>query len=312
MAVEAILLLFTNCKDAIASCLSSRRFALAHLGNEEKPMDMHIHNCYELYYSLAGGRQFFVDSHIYPHECGDLFVINPYEAHKPLLQEGTQHERIILCIDPDYLARQSTASTDLTACFAKRPEGFSHRVHLSADEQVYVSSLLHRMGQAQGFGADLMQQSCFIELMVLVGGLFAPRLSGKRDAPRSGEDAAWVSRVIAYINARITHPLTIETLAEAFYVSGGYLCRLFKRETGTTISKYITARRISLAKRLLSEGQSVHAACEGSGFGDYSHFIRVFGQAVGQSPKQYALQTTGGVSCESSDVPMETRSFMVP
>ena len=59
--------------------------------------------------------------------------------------------------------------------------------------------------------------------------------------------------------------------------------------TGTTINKYVVARRISVAKRLLAQGCSVHEACEQSGFGDYAHFIRAFGQAVGVSPKQYAL-----------------------
>ena len=45
---------FSSCKTAIERCLSTKAFAIAHLYQEEKAMDMHIHDCYELYYSISG------------------------------------------------------------------------------------------------------------------------------------------------------------------------------------------------------------------------------------------------------------------
>lgn len=40
-------------------------------------------------------------------------------------------------------------------------------------------------------------------------------------------------------------------------MSTSYLCRIFKEATGTTINKYITAKRITLSKSLLDQGCSV-------------------------------------------------------
>ena len=77
-------------------------------------------------------------------------------------------------------------------------------------------------------------------------------------------------------------------LAEAFYLSESYICRIFKAATGTTINKYITARRISIAKSLLNNGASVAEAFDKSGFTDYSNFFKAFTKAVGVSPKKYA------------------------
>ena len=80
----------------------------------------------------------------------------------------------------------------------------------------------------------------------------------------------------------------MEQLAANFYLSESYICRIFKQATGTTVGKYITARRISIAKAHLNEGASVNEAFEKSGFGDYSNFFKAFTKAVGVSPKKYA------------------------
>ena len=77
-------------------------------------------------------------------------------------------------------------------------------------------------------------------------------------------------------------------LAGEFYISESYICRIFKAATGTTVGKYITARRISIAKALLSDGTGVMETFEKSGFTDYSNFFKSFTKAVGISPKKYA------------------------
>ena len=41
------------------------------------------------------------------------------------------------------------------------------------------------------------------------------------------------------------------------------------------------------AQELLRGGATVTEACEGSGFNNYSHFIRTFSKVTGLSPKQY-------------------------
>ena len=82
--------------------------------------------------------------------------------------------------------------------------------------------------------------------------------------------------------------ISIEDLANNFYLSSSYICRIFKSATGTTINKYITARRISIAKSLLSDGESVNVVCEKCGFNDYSNFLKTFKRTVGISPKKYS------------------------
>ena len=87
---------------------------------------------------------------------------------------------------------------------------------------------------------------------------------------------AQVDEILSYINTHISENLTLEELSAHFFLSSSYLCRIFKATTGTTINKYITAKRITISKSLLSQGYSVNEACEACGFNDYSNYLKAF------------------------------------
>ena len=97
-----------------------------------------------------------------------------------------------------------------------------------------------------------------------------------------------VDAILSYINNNIKEPISIGDLAKQFYISESYICRIFKATTGTTINKYLTARRISIAKSLLAEGRGVSETYEECGFSDYSNFLKAFTKSVGISPKKYS------------------------
>ncbi len=276
----------TSCQQAIENCLQSRTFSIAHLYKEEKAMDMHIHDCYELYYSISGGRQFLIDNRFYTISPGDLFIINQYESHKLTKIDTGIHERIVVDICPDYVKSISSADTDLNTCFLNRHPGFQHKISLNKEQQQRFLYYIDKITSANGFAHDIVEKCAFAELMVLINTLSSANVA---DTPVTAyKYNHQVDDILAYINQNIAHPITIEQLAEHFYLSESYICRIFKAATSTTINKYITARRISIAKSLLNEGVSVSQAYELSGFSDYSNFFKAFTKAVGVSPKKYA------------------------
>lgn len=276
---------FSSCSEAIQECLRSQKFTVAYLCSEEKTMDIHIHDCFEIYYSLSGGRQFLIGDQCYDVAPGDLFVINNYESHY-LSWVESRHERIVISIAPEYLSACSTEATDLKGCFTLRSPKYSHRLRLTQEERDQLLYLTHKITSSQGFGADVIEGSAFLELMVLVNRKYLSQ-EGSLEKQESYQHNEVVAKVIDYMNSRITEKLTIGEVASHFYLSEGYLSRLFKSETGTTINKYLTARRISIAKAKLTAGCSVSDACEQSGFNDYTNFVQAFTKMVGITPKKY-------------------------
>lgn len=282
---------FNSCQAAIKECLDNKSFSIAHLYKEEKAMEMHIHDCYELYYSISGGKQFLIDNKFYSISSGDLFIINQYESHKLTQIDSMIHERIVLTIHPEYTKYLSTPATDLDCCFSKRPKEFKHKLSLSKEHQNRFLYYIGKITSAEGYAHDVIEQAAFMELLVMINYLSSDLFHEKDLSAEKGEVYQYnhqVDNILSYINQNIEQALSIEQLSKEFFLSESYICRIFKAATGTTINKYITARRISIAKALLSDGISVSEAYERSGFYDYSNFFKSFTKAVGVSPKKYA------------------------
>lgn len=277
---------FTKCTEAIEACLGTKRFSIAHMHSEEKTLDMHIHNCCELYFSISGGAQFFIGDKCYSIEPGDVFAISHYESHYLCQKVSEPHERIVFSIHPDLLKVISTPGTDLSYCFTHRDERFSHCLHLDKEQQKRMIYLVHKITSASGFGADVVENCVFSELMVWLTGLYMNRADTDVATNKYAYNQL-VGDMIEFINENITQKLQIATIASHFFLSETYVCRVFKSETGTTINKYLTARRISIAKALLASGASVTETCEKSGFNDYTNFVKAFTRAVGVSPKKF-------------------------
>lgn len=268
--------------------MSTHTFAVAHLYKEEKTMNMHIHDCCEIYYSISGGRQFLIDNKFYSIAPGDLFIINQYESHYLTQIDQMVHERIVISVHPDYVKKLSEGRTDLSECFTKREAGFSHKLSLTREQQQKFLYYINKITNTEEYAHEIIEEATFLELLVLLNKAYLHTDSEQNEAETSNKYNHQVDEILTYINRNIMNPLRIEELSEHFFLSESYICRIFKAATGTTINKYVTARRISIAKALLNDGHSVQETFEQSGFSDYSSFFKAFTKAVGISPKKYA------------------------
>lgn len=105
---------------------------------------------------------------------------------------------------------------------------------------------------------------------------------------RSDTNSKHINACKEYIYSHIKERITIEDLADEFGVSASYLSRLFKQETGISVSGYIREQKIEVAKNLLrfSDYSMIDIANRLS-FSSQSHFIQQFREAVGMTPKKY-------------------------
>lgn len=92
-----------------------------------------------------------------------------------------------------------------------------------------------------------------------------------------------------------THFLTLESLEQVADVLGynyTYLSRMFKKITNMSASKYITNKKIALAKELLERHPDMllDDICGMCGYHDTSYFSRVFKKCTGVSPGEYRAE----------------------
>lgn len=109
------------------------------------------------------------------------------------------------------------------------------------------------------------------------------------DTQRANAYSRTVNDAIAFVHSHYADAeLSLNDIADSLHISVGYLCALFKQETGVTLKNYITDVRIEAAKRLLKKGHAkIYEICTAVGYQTSQYFSQVFFKKVGMYPAEY-------------------------
>lgn len=103
-----------------------------------------------------------------------------------------------------------------------------------------------------------------------------------------GQVSSVVSSVMAYVEAHLHEEFSREEVAASVFLNPAYLSRLFRKETGLSMTEYIFKTKMERAKQLLAQSNDkvVHIA-EAVGYGHLSYFAKQFKKFTGYSPHEY-------------------------
>lgn len=97
------------------------------------------------------------------------------------------------------------------------------------------------------------------------------------------------NKLLDYVDEHYLTIESVEKVAEEFGYNYTYLSRLFKKKVGESMNRYITEKKISLAKELLKNHpyMTLMEISEMCGYHDYKYFSRVFKAETGVTPSEY-------------------------
>lgn len=276
---------FSKCSDAIGCVNANKTFSCFYSTSAVGNDNIHIHDCCEIFFCIKGEGNVFIDEKVYRISGGDMLVMNQFEAHKISPDPEKEFERYALQLHPSFLYAWSTMETNLARCFNVRGNNISHKTTLSDEDAQKMKALFDKFKQNSEFGDDVLKTLNAIEIVTFGNDKFKKK--NKQFQYHSSVENKTLDIAIEYINKNFNTQLNLESVARNSFVSVNELCRLFKANMGTTVSRYITSKRISEAKKLLKSGASVMQTAEKCGFADYTSFIRAFSRAVGVAPGKY-------------------------
>lgn len=97
-----------------------------------------------------------------------------------------------------------------------------------------------------------------------------------------------VQKVITIIDSDLTADLSLHHLAEILNVNASYLSTLFKKETGMTLTEYVSKKRIEHAVFLLaSTNLQIQTVAQNCGIYDVNYFTKMFKRQMGKTPREY-------------------------
>jgi AraC-like DNA-binding protein/ligand-binding sensor protein len=104
----------------------------------------------------------------------------------------------------------------------------------------------------------------------------------------SHEEPTVVTSAKQFIQSHVKHPVTLTQVAQHVHLNPFYLCKLFKKATGMTLTEYVARLRVEKAKTLLGDPSlRINEVVYAAGFGSIPRFNSVFKRYVGMPPTQY-------------------------
>ena len=264
--------------------MNSSDFEIFHyLDPSTRHMEAHYHDFYELFFFIDGDIDYWIGGSLYHIAPGDIVLIQPSELHKPVpTTEIDRYERIVLWINKNYLS--DMANGILAECFDKEKPTHNKVLRLSHDNRVRLFSLAHQLCEeyyGKEFAGEVQAYSLLLQILVQINRLThsnSPVDNEKFSTP------TLISEILTYIDEHFTEKLTLDAVANRFFVSKYYLSHEFKNAVNTSLYRYILMKRLNTAYTLLSEGTPAQEACTLCGFGNYTVFFRAFKAEFGINP----------------------------
>lgn len=98
----------------------------------------------------------------------------------------------------------------------------------------------------------------------------------------------FVQKIITTIDSDLTTDLSLKNFARMLNVNASYLSVLFKKETGKTLTEYVSQKRIEHAAYLLRTTKlQVQTVAQHCGIYDVNYFAKIFKKITGKTPKDY-------------------------
>lgn len=266
----------------------------------------HVHETIELHFIIEGQRLMFVDRETYRLSPHSAIVVNHNLIHKTSTAPGfpPDHHNFILQLD------RSRFDQILRVAGLRGFDDFGDRFNGVAtfnDSEwrliLAVISEFKAMCEEDKMGAAVSMEDAhaFLYLQALeLASIFAKarrRLlhaeleANQKVVPETVVKTGVhqkVHEVALYLQTHIHESVSLEELAQRFFMSRSYLTRSFRNVTGFSVVEYMTYIRIQKAQQLLRESdRSITEIADLCGFGNITYFEKVFKTTTGHTPVQY-------------------------
>jgi AraC-like DNA-binding protein len=237
----------------------------------------HVHDAWTLLVLDAGAVAFALDGRPHHAACDEVTLLPPAVPHDGRAATPAGFRKRVLYLDPGVL------DPALVPAAVARPSLADPRLRDRIDR-------LHRaLGEPDPLAAESRLALVADRLRHHLAGPGRDRADPGRPGPAPDRPAAALAGALRdLLDAHTTTGLTLRRAADLLDAHPSQLVRAFTATFGLAPHRYLTGRRIALARRLLLAGLPVAEVAARAGFHDQSHLHRHFVRHVGTTPARYA------------------------
>lgn len=248
----------------------------------------HWHKEWQWLYMIDGNASITVDGSRYKLSAGESVFINSGQLHSGITKNPTGCTLFSIVFHPAQIYDSPWQVSKACADFINGRFMPNTLYDQSTEDNRTINACLHQIAalcQTHSTGNDILIRAC---LYSLLGHTLEAGLYKRNEGTALKTESSETQYVLQYIYRHYSQKIQLKDLAETLEMPTSSLCRLFKKEIGTTIIEYLNTYRIYNACSLLRSTQkSIQAIAEQCGFDTPSYFIKVFKRSKGVTPLYY-------------------------
>ena len=237
------------------------------------PKNLHSHRAYEMFILESGSTTMLIGDKLFPITQGDILLVAPETIHAN--KGGIEHYRYAVHFTMNYLKEyfDETVCTEITDVIQNnkltmRPGAFKR--------------ILEILGNMQTEFGVKFSYIHIAELLTIISDPSNHIMSDRQTENKM------VQNVMDYINSEYPSITSLTDVASHAHISKEYLCQLFKKETGITVSHYLNGVRIQNACEILKKGEAnIMETAMLCGYNSSMYFCKMFKSIVNMTPKEY-------------------------
>lgn len=250
----------------------------------------HLHSEFELTLIEKGEGKRYVGNHMAPYTEGDLVFLGPNLPHcwktDIIKYDQINSCSIVIQFKNEFLGKtflEKKGMEPIVDLLERSHNGLSFSKKMSESVKkniqflfkendpfkriIVLLEILHYLGKSKDFISLNQKKFC----------------SGKRPAER-----ARINAVMAYIVDNFKNEVSLQEAADIIGLSPNSFCKFFKKMTGKTLLETVINLRLKYAiQQLVQTDKLISDISFESGFGDLSHFHKLFKKKMGLSPLKY-------------------------
>lgn len=266
-------------------------FRLFHLKDiVKKEYTYHYHDFDKIIIFISGKVKYIIEGKTYELKPYDIVFVNRKEIHKPEVDFSVPYERYVLYISTEFLEQYKTEAYSLRECFEKAKRKKANVMQVSAAQNTKLMQNIRELEKSLGekaYAEELYDRALFLQFMIQLN------RACKEDEVKYNHSIQYNQKIVDildFINENLYKELSVEKIADTFFVSKYHMMRQFKEETGYTVHQYITEKRILAARDMILDGVPATKAYLECGFRDYSTFSRAFKNKLKKNPSELLVK----------------------